>query len=197
MSYGPEPNLQRLNLPTGLRSTHHGIMPPKSIANFMKQQGFPEEPSRVCSSRFKGLLFQPSIMFTLVLVAILLQSAPLFLVLSAVLWWNVAVPRLNPFEAVRNALAASRTGAVLLAAAPAPRRFAQAMAAAFMLAVTVSLARGWSVAAVTFEALLVVAFSALLFGRFCLGAYVYHVLTGRGGFANATLPWASGRAGPS
>ncbi len=40
------------------------------------------------------------------------------------------------------------------------------------------------------QAMLVVAFSALLFGRFCLGAYVYHLLKGRAAFANSTLPWA-------
>ena len=40
------------------------------------------------------------------------------------------------------------------------------------------------------QAMLVVAFSALLFGRFCLGAYVYHLLKGRVAFANSTLPWA-------
>jgi Domain of unknown function (DUF4395) len=172
-------------------------MPPKSIANFMRQQGFPGEPAQMCGSHFKGLLFQPSIMSTLVLVAILVQSAPLFLVLSAVLWWNVAVPPLNPFEATYNALVAKWSGAVVLTAAPAPRRFAQGMAATFMLATSVSLVQGWNVAAWTFEALLVVAFSVLLFGRFCLGAYVFHTLTGRAGFANATLPWASGRPEPS
>jgi hypothetical protein len=160
----------------------------------MKQQGFPEEPGQTCSSRFKGLLFQPAVMFTLVLAATLLQSAPLFLVLSVVLWWNVTVPRLNPFEVAYNAFAAA-TGrrAVVLTAAPAPRRFAQGMAATFMLAAAVSLMRGWTVAAWVFEALLVAAFSALIFGRFCLGAYVFHVLGGRAAFANATLPWASGR----
>jgi hypothetical protein len=172
-------------------------MPKESIANFMKQQGFPEEPPQMCSSRFKGLLFQPGIMFTAVLVAILFQSAPLFLVLSAVLWWNAAVPRLNPFEAAYNAFVAIGRGAAVLTAAPAPRRFAQGMAATFMLATAASLVRGWTVAAWTFEALLVVAFSALLFGRFCLGAYVFHVLGGRVAFANATLPWASGRPDPS
>ena len=163
----------------------------------MKQQGFPEEPPQMCNSRFKGLLLQPRIMFTLVLVAILLQSAPLFLVLSAVLWWNVAVPRLNPFEAAYNVLVAKRSGAIILTAAPAPRRFAQGMAATFMLAAAASLAWGWTVAAWTLEALLVVAFSALVFGRFCLGAYVFHVLGGRVAFANATLPWVPGRSEPS
>ena len=44
--------------------------------------------------------------------------------------------------------------------------------------------------------LLVVAFSALLFGRFCLGAYVFHLLRGEAAFANSTLPWAR-RSGAS
>ena len=42
------------------------------------------------------------------------------------------------------------------------------------------------------QGFLVVAFSALLFGKFCLGAYVYHLLKGRVAFANSTLPWARG-----
>jgi hypothetical protein len=67
------------------------------------------------------------------------------------------------------------------------------MAATFLLVAAVSLVQGWTVAAWTLEALLVVAFSVLLFGRFCLGAYIFHVLAGRAAFANATLPWASGR----
>ena len=37
-----------------------------------------------------------------------------------------------------------------------------------------------------------VAFSLLLFGKFCLGAYVFHLLKGRVAFANSTLPWARG-----
>ena len=36
------------------------------------------------------------------------------------------------------------------------------------------------------------AFLALLLGKFCLGAYVYHCLRGELGFANATLPWGRG-----
>jgi hypothetical protein len=47
--------------------------------------------------------------------------------------------------------------------------------------------------ATIFEILLVVAFVALLLGRVCLGAYVYHVLRGHTAFANSTLPWAQGR----
>ena len=58
-----------------------------------------------------------------------------------------------------------------------------------MLIVAVALLEGWVVTAWVFEAFLVVAFSALLFGKFCLGAYVYLLLRGKVALANATLPW--------
>jgi hypothetical protein len=40
-----------------------------------------------------------------------------------------------------------------------------------------------------FESLLVVALSSLIFGKFCLGSYVYHLIKGKVAFANRTLPW--------
>ena len=33
-------------------------------------------------------------------------------------------------------------------------------------------------------------FAALLFGKFCLGAYVYHLLRGNVALANGTCPWS-------
>jgi|SRR5215510_12084422 len=163
------------------------------VNNFMKQQGFPEEPVDACNMRFEGLYFQPRIVFPLVLLAILLQSVALFLALSAVLWWNVLLPQLNPFELAYNRLVARPRGRVPLTPAPGPRRFAQAMAAAFTLGAAVSLVQGWTPAAWVFEGFLVVAFSALLFGKFCLGAWVFHILRGEVAFANSTLPWARPR----
>ena len=35
-----------------------------------------------------------------------------------------------------------------------------------------------------------VALGALVFGRFCLGSYLYHLLRGETSFANRTLPWS-------
>ena len=169
------------------------------VRNFMKQQGFAEEPPATCDMHFSGLYFQPRFVFTLVIAGILehlygrivnhhyLEPAVLFFALSAVLWWNVALPALNPFERFYNAVIAEQT---LLPPAPGPRRFAQAIAAAFMLVVGVSLLQGWTIVAYVFEAFLVAAFSMLLFGKFCLGAYIYHLLRGEFAFANATLPWA-------
>jgi hypothetical protein len=162
------------------------------ITNFMRQQGFPEEPADACNMRFEGLYFQPRIVFTLVLVAVALQSAPLFLLISAVLWWNVAFPARNPFERAYNRWIAVPRGRLPLGPAPAPRRFAQAVNAAFNLASGVTLLAGWNVASWVIQAMLVAAFSLLLFGRFCLGAYVFHILRGEAAFANRTLPWSRG-----
>ena len=103
------------------------------VTNFMKQQGFAEEPADACQMRFGALYFQPRIVFPMVLLATVLQSAVLFLLLAAVLAWNVAVPRLNPFERAYNRWIAGRRGGLVLTPAPAPRRFAQAVAAVLML----------------------------------------------------------------
>ena len=48
---------------------------------------------------------------------------------------------------------------------------------------------GWQVVAWTLEGLLVAALAALIFGKFCLGSYVFHLLRHDGEFANRTLPW--------
>jgi hypothetical protein len=163
-----------------------------AVNNFMRQQGFPDEPADACNMRFAGLYFQPRIVFPLVLLGILLQSPWILLALAAVLGWNVLLPRLNPFEQAYNRLIARPQGRIPLGAAPGPRRFAQGMAAGFLLGAGLSLLAGWTVLAWVFEAFLVVAFSALLFGKFCLGAYVFHLLRGEVSFANSTLPWARG-----
>ena len=171
-------------------------MPSRAVANFMKQQGFVEEPPDACDMHFAGLYFQPRLVFPAVLVATLLQlvsvplSAGLHLAISAVLWWNTLAPALNPFELAYNRWVARPKGRLLLVPAPGPRRMAQGMAAAFNLGAALALVYGMAPLAWVLQAMLVVAFSALLFGRFCLGAYVYHLLKGRVAFANSTLPWA-------
>jgi uncharacterized protein DUF4395 len=160
------------------------------VRNFMRQQGFVDEPEDACDMHFQGLYFQPRIMFSLVVVAILLQNGAVFLVLSAILWWNVMLPAANPFEVVYNRFLAAPRGTPPLTPAPGPRRFAQGMAAAFMLGTGLALVTGHPEVGWVLEGFLVIAFSALLFGRFCLGAYIYHLLKGRVTFANSTLPWA-------
>jgi hypothetical protein len=164
---------------------------PESVRNFMLQQGFPDEPADACNMRFEGLYFQPRIVFALVLLAVVLQQAELFLGIGAVLCWNVLVPALNPFELAYNRWIAPR-GRQPLTPAPAPRRFAQGVNAAFNLASGLLLMRGLTTASWIVQGLLVAAFALLLFARFCLGAYVFHVLRGEAAFANSTLPWARG-----
>jgi hypothetical protein len=168
-------------------------MASQTVRNFMRQQGFTEEPSQVCDMHFAGLYFQPRIVGTLVLVGIILRppaSSVLFLALCAILWWNVSVPQLNPFEVFYNRVIAAPRRKTPLAPAPGPRRFAQGMAAAMMLIVALALWQNWMITARVFEGLIVVAFAALLFGKFCMGAYFYHLLRGEWAFANQTLPWA-------
>lgn len=171
-------------------------MASRAITNFMKQQGFVEEPPDACDMHFEGLYFQPRIVFPTVILAILLQlvsvpaSAGLFFAISAVLWWNTLLPAWNPFELAYNRWVARPKGRLELVPAPGPRRMAQGMAAAFTLGAGLALVYGLMPLAWALQAMLVVAFSALLFGKFCLGAYVFHLLKGRVAFANSTLPWA-------
>lgn len=158
--------------------------------NFMSQQGFATEADAVCALHFAGLNFQPRILGALVLLGIYLQIPAYFIALSAVLWWNAIFPKGNPFEVFYNGAFAVPRGRSPLSPAPAPRRFAQAMAATFMLLVGFALLAGWMITAYVVEGLLVIALAALLFGKFCLGAYIFHLIRGRIRFANATLPWA-------
>jgi hypothetical protein len=167
-------------------------MSSRVVTNFMRQQGFVDEPPDACDMHFEGLYFQPRIVFPTILLAILLQSPWLHVAVSAALWWNVLVPSLNPFEAAYNRWLAQPRGLAPLGPAPTPRRFAQAIAAAFNLGAGLALLGGQTALAWALQAMLVLAFAALLWGRFCLGAYVYHLLKGRVAFANSTLPWARG-----
>lgn len=157
--------------------------------NFIEQQGFRDKYTDSCEYLYPSLMFQPRLIGVLVIIGLILQSWPFFLTLSAILWWNVLVPGMNPFDALYNSLIAAPKGLPRIARAPAPRRFAQGMAATFMLAIGISLFLGWRGVAWTLEGLLVAALAALIFGKFCLGSYVFHLLRHDGDFANRTLPW--------
>ena len=162
----------------------------KTKVNFVRQQGFKEAPSSACSCQYEALMLQPRVLGILVSVGLVLQAWPYFLALSALLWWNVALPRINPFDALYNHFVAPAGGLLPLGPAPGPRRFAQGMAGTLMLAIALALFSGWGAAAWGFEAFLAVALGALLLGRFCAGSYLYLLLTGQARFANRTLPWA-------
>jgi len=164
-------------------------MPRSSDINFVRQQGFRDAGADACEHQFPALMFQPRIIGVLVVTGLVLQNWLFFLGLSAILWWNVLVPTLNPFDALYNSLIAVPKGLPRLTPAPGPRRFAQGMAATFMLAIGISLLSGWRVVAWTLEGLLVTALAALIFGKFCLGSYIFHLLRHDTEFANRTLPW--------
>ena len=157
--------------------------------NFVLQQGL-EDPGRDAHPRSEALLFQPRVIGPVVLVGIGLQSPAVFLGLAAVLWWCALLPLANPFDALYNLTRGSRPGAVRLGPAPSPRRFAQGMAGAFALAIGVTLLRQWWIAAYVLEVFFAAAIAALIFGRFCLGSFTYHLLRGRADFARKTAPWA-------
>ena len=146
----------------------------QSPIRFIRQQGFLEPNPPTCW--YSALMLQPRIIGGLVALGVLLQSPWLFLSLSAVLWWSALVPAFNPFDALHNYLVAYPRGLPLLGAAPAPRRFAQGVAASLSLAIAAALARGAAATAWTLESLFVLALIALIFGRFCVGSYLYHVL---------------------
>jgi hypothetical protein len=158
--------------------------------NFVRQQGFRDASPAACDYQYPALMWQPRAIGILVLVGLTLQASLYFLALSALLWWNVALPTFNPFDALYNRLVAKPKGVPRLSPAPAPRRFAQAMAGSFMLGIGLSLLFGWSILAWALEALMLAALAALIFGRFCMGSYLFLLFTGQVGFANRTLPWA-------
>ncbi len=157
--------------------------------NFILQQGFEEPAAQTCHLRYSALAFQPRVVALMLLAGLVLQSPLVFLALAAVLWWGALLPQWNLFDAVYNRTAGSRPGAMRLGPAPAPRRFAQGMAGSFALLIGVALLLDWRVLAYVLEAFLALAVIALVFGRFCLGSFLYHVLMGQWEFARRTLPW--------
>jgi len=160
--------------------------------NFIKQQGFERADASSCDSLYAALMFQPRVVGLMVLASVLLQAWPLFLVLSAVLWWSAVVPELNPFDRLYNALASTRNAVPGLIPAPAPRRFAQGLGGTFMLLIGLFLRSGPATPAWVLEAFVVVAIGLVIVGRFCLGSFVFHLLSGNGQFARRTLPWGRG-----
>jgi hypothetical protein len=167
------------------------VMSESAKLHFIRQQGFRNAPLRDCGSYYPALMFQPRLIGVLTIIGVVFQSWSFFMVLSAVLWWNAFVPGMNPIDALFNGLIARPNGFPRLTAAPGPRRFAQGMGGAFMLVVALALLSGRSGVAWTFEGLMVAALGALIFGKFCFGSYLYHLLRGESAFANRTLPWVS------
>jgi hypothetical protein len=163
---------------------------PDPERNFILQQGLDDTEPKDTHPRFEALLFQPRLIGLAVLAGILLQSPAVFFGLWALLWWSALLPRLNPFDALYNLTLGARPGAIALGPAPPPRRFAQGLAGTIALAIGVMLRLEWFISAWILEGFLGAAIVALIFGRFCLGSYLYHLLRGEAEFAGRTLPWS-------
>jgi hypothetical protein len=157
------------------------------IFRFVQQQGFPEIDEATSVGKFRALMFQPRLLGVLAFGGIVFQFAPLFLALSALLWWNVLLPQYNPFDALYNALIAGPKELPRLGSAPPPRRAAQAMAGTIMLGAGATLLGGWPVASWILQGLFVMS-GVLLRRKFCVGSYFYHLVKGDIACANRTLP---------
>lgn len=158
--------------------------------NFIVQQGLPEPATESCPLQYSALLFQPRIVGLVVLLGVLLKSTMIFFGLAGVLWWSALLPDLNPFDAIYNRSVAGESGHIALSSAPAPRRFAQGMAGGFALAIGASLLYERWVMAIALQVLLLLAVGALVFGSFCSGSFVFHLIRRRLAFAKRTLPWS-------
>ena len=148
-----------------------------SKVDFIRQQGFTTEGCQ--EGLFAALMFQPAVIAVVVIAGAVLQSAWLFLALSAVLWWSALVPSRNPFDAFFNRVMADPKRLAVMPAAPPPRRFSQAVAGTMALSIATMLLAGALHAAWLVEAVFVVASSSVVVRRFCLPAYAYHLLWSR------------------
>jgi Domain of unknown function (DUF4395) len=147
----------------------------QSEIQFIRSQGFTTvHPDH---RLYVALMFQPRTIAGVMALGLVLQSAWLFLALSAVLWWGTVVPRRNLFDAAYNCLAYSR-GLPRVPVAPAPRRFAQAMAATVALVIGAALLAGATRMAWFFEGLFTIALISVVVGRVCAPANLYLRLTG-------------------
>jgi len=146
---------------------------------FIRNQGFTNvHPDH---RLYVALMFQPRTVAGLVALAIVLQSAWLFLAISAVLWWGALFPASNLFDAAYNRFIAYTCGLTRVPRAPAPRRFAQATAATVALIIGAALLLGAAVTAWVFQGLFAIATMSVVLGRVCAPANLYLHLTGTAG----------------
>jgi hypothetical protein len=123
---------------------------------------------------YGAVRFQPLMIGLIVLAGTMLSSPAVFLVLSLVLLWSALVPGGNPFDVFYNTLVL-RGRSRPLPPAPAPRRFAQALAGAFAAAMST----GWLAGARIGEAMLAIAVLVVLLRDACAGAVIYHAIAAR------------------
>jgi hypothetical protein len=108
----------------------------ESEIQFIRQMGFIHiHPDH---RLYEALMFQPRTIAAVVALGIVLQNAWRFVALSGILWLSTIAPRRNLFDAAYNHLVARLRGVPRVPVAPAPRRFAQAMAATVSLTIAIA-----------------------------------------------------------
>ena len=145
-----------------------------SKVDFVRQQGFATEGCQ--DGLYSALMLQPRVIAGVVIAGVVVQSPWLFLGLSAVVWWGALVPRHNPFDAFFNRVMADPARLAAMPAAPPPRRFSQAMAGTLAMSIATALFAGASHAAWLIEGVFVAGSMSVVVRRFCLPAYMYHLL---------------------
>jgi hypothetical protein len=149
----------------------------QSQLDFIQQQGFAQTDIESGDGLYSALMFQPRVVGIVVLTGIVFQDPAVFVTLSAVLWWSAFVPRHNPFDELHNRLIARRWHHRPLHVAPPPRRFAQGLAATLAFGIAGALRLKSTTTAWVLEAILGSAAAGVVFGRFCAGSYLYHLLS--------------------
>jgi hypothetical protein len=158
--------------------------------NFVRAQGWRDVTPQACDLTYNTLMWQPRAILVLALIGLLVEAPAYWLGLGVLLLWNALVPRLNPFDAIYNAVVLKPRRLPPVGPARAPRRFSQGLAATFMLGIGLAMRAGNVPLAWAFIGFLFLALFLLVFVRFCLGSYLYHLVTGQLRFANRTLPWS-------
>ena len=126
---------------------------------------------------YAALMFQPRAIGGILALGIVLQSAWLFLALSAALWWSTVFPARSLFDAAYNHLVAHPRGLAPLAPSLAPRRFAQAMAGTAALTIGGALLMDATLTAWVFQGLFAIGVLSAVVARVCGPAKVYLAVT--------------------
>jgi hypothetical protein len=117
---------------------------------------------------YSALMFQPRVIASLVAVGIVFEAPAVFAALGATLAWSTLLPRLNPFDALYSLWSGNRR-----IVAPAPRRFAQGMAATMMTGIAVAMWLGATHAAFAMQGLLSFSVAMVVGMRSCIPSNVY------------------------
>ena len=163
-----------------------------STLNFERQQGFADALAQGCELRVRALVWQPRVMLGILFLGWLVGTGWYFVSLGLVLWWGALVPRLNVFDLAYNALVAKRRGLPRAPVAPPPRRFAMFLAGALSISGGLAQLAGRPVLGWLPLGVLVLAIALIVFTKFCVGSYLYHLLSGQLAYAHRTMPWSKG-----